>query len=651
MITWFRENLAVIQFYKWYQFLIAFAVAFLSELVYDWLERVLSRRNDSETIGLGKKVRTAFLLFLLYIIICSILLACAVLFYCFAQKNLSLYLKTAEVVVKQYGIELIVIFLTVKILTAFKDHWRTPEKVLLAIILTIVITVSPFLVSYQNDHIGLERAVLNALQEMPYPFAARFYDPDHQLKIAPADDPAASDTSEVQEIPDGTTVGLSFDTLMKNAQICYRQGYNERCQIYVDAAYALYEQGERGTDSFYLGLMWFYKGYFEDSAEYYYRAGQIYEDDSSYNNAALCYIDAYEVEPTELYIERALYSTLHSEDGLPSNYHRLLLSLQSTHSGDIPYLVDLCNKYPDDYITQIVGMTRMVMEGNTDYQSILNRFSVEQSPKLLILNHYLRASEYLSPTYIEVEELYNSEPDLFDVEDKINYAWMLYSDKQYGKAYSVAADAAVGDFDSMEVTMPAEGYLLAAEIYLQDPDVGIDADNLYERLSEISGDIGAWQDDESNLRMNMVLVLLAGKTGHTVDFSSLISNAKELFDGRELSIVQEILLARIDYEDGNYLECANRCRKYLETYPSEIMDLSTRELLFLKTDALIELTKENEELREESLKEAAEDMNKIRYSVEDDYIDSLRRLSDIYTYQGNTEELTKVNAILDAYSN
>ena len=136
---------------------------------------------------------------------------------------------------------------------------------------------SPVMITYPTgNRLMIEDLLLEQLREMPFPFVTKFYDAkdfwDIYGYVVPEDE-SNQNNFENEPLPSGETENMSFDELMEAAQICrYRD--EELLKTYLDKAYELYQNGQY-EDNFYVGLMWYYKGEFEESADFYCKGGEV----------------------------------------------------------------------------------------------------------------------------------------------------------------------------------------------------------------------------------------------------------------------------------------------------------------------------------------------------------------------------------------
>lgn len=98
----------------------------------------------------------------------------------------------------------------------------------------------------------------------------------------------------------------------------------------------------------------------------------------------------------------------------------------------------------------------------------------------------------------------------------------------------------------------------------------------------------------------------------------------------EDTIEGALINAQLDYDEGEYQRCRTVCDTLLG---KEGLDTkSLHEIRFLKADALVELAKRenDDDLRMELYLEAKDEMDIVRSDAEEDYLESLRRLKQIY---------------------
>lgn len=528
--------------------------------------------------------------------------------------------------------------------------------------LVFALVMSPLLVTYPSQHTGLEPLLLSEFKGRPYPFVTRFYDPkglagyiingyvgeDDNGKL----NGGQESQDEALEIPTEDPEGMAFVPLMRAASISARLGETERQKMYVDAAYALYEKkqavDEAGNPAWHeIGLMWFYKGSLDKNAEFYYQAGIAYESAEDHGNALICFIPAYLGNPNDVYAEKAIKAFINQDaEDVSKQYTNFLMQLQAQHKGSIPFMDEMRQKYPDNLAIQLVAIMRDIQEGRFSQGDveIVRRFLADEKyywcPKLAIIEAYWGIGKNVD--YKEIYKRYLEYEWIFEPEDKVNLAWMLYMSGEYSKAYSVAATA-TEEQDGNNRLIP-DAYFFAAEICMQDPMLNIDESRLLERMPGKTNLL--WYDENSRIRINIIGVLLSNRIGKSVDFEILASNLKSIFDGASFS--ERMILATADYECGNNQSCVMRCR---EIQASGDFDGNEHRLLFLKADALMAYANEveDQQTRIKLLQEAETDMESIRRTVEDDYIEWLQKLSAIYDcMEDRQNDKIKVDSILEA---
>jgi len=180
---------------------------------------------------------------------------------------------------------------------------------------------------------------------------------------------------------------------------------------------------------------------------------------------------------------------------------------------------------------------------------------------------------------------------------------------------------------------------------MQDSMFVIDETRLLEKMWKNSDSL--WYNENSRLRMDVVSVLLSNRLGKNIDFGLLAENLGNIFDGATVS--ENLILAAAEYENGDYSSCIARCR---EMQAAGIPDEYAHRLLFIKADALMTYANEvdDRQTRTELLDEAEKEMKKIQTAVEDDYIECLRKLSDIYGSMGGRQDnKIRIDIILEAF--
>lgn len=82
----------------------------------------------------------------------------------------------------------------------------------------------------------------------------------------------------------------------------------------------------------------------------------------------------------------------------------------------------------------------------------------------------------------------------------------------------------------------------------------------------------------------------------------------------------------------------------------EVPGKDKHRILFLKTDALLALAEEDPNYKEDYLTQAKEAMEVVQNDVEDDYVNCLKRLRDIYEMSGDDESRNEITERLLQFS-
>lgn len=650
-----KDALATVSFDSWYGFVVSFASALASEFLFSLVRQFIrSRRKKAST---QDQKQSSWLEIAMYILGYALFLMLAVVCYVLIHHSVDLgngamvFDKTLSALWAKYKHELIVLPIVVTVAKRMDRRCSQRIRLLVIVFLIFALALSPLLVTHPSHHTALEPLLLSEFKGMPYPFVTRFYDPDGLARFVAegyvggddGDEPNGDGEGrdELLELPTEDPRDMDFLSLMRAARICSQLGETDRQRIYVDAAYALYEKDravdEAGNPAWgEIGRMWFYKGSLDDNPEFYYRAGDVYESVEDYGNAVICYIPAYLGNPNDAYAEKAISAFIRDNpDNVSRQIDDFVILLQARHAGSIPYMDEMRQRYPDDMAIQLVMIMRDIQEGHfaQDDVETARRFAADPKyfwcPKLAIIEAYWGIEDG-----VDCEGIYDRYMNyewIFEPEDRANLAWMLYMSGEYGKAYSVIASATVNR-DGDNGIIP-DVYYLAAELCMQDSMLHIDESWLMEHMRRET-DL-SWYDENSRIRMNVVGVLLANRLGKSADYGFLGDSLGSLFDGATFS--ERMILATADYECGNYRSCVMRCR---EMQSSDIPEESTHRLLFLKADALMAYANEvdDRQARMELLQEAETDMNAVREAVEDDYIECLKKLSNIYDNMGDRQD-------------
>ena len=164
--------------------------------------------------------------------------------------------------------------------------------------------------------------------------------------------------------------------------------------------------------------------------------------------------------------------------------------------------------------------------------------------------------------------------------------------------------------------------------------LSIDKRKLLDELTTISTE---WYNDDSQLRFQLLTLLLTKKVGMSIDVSEIASKSLSLFAGNEFA--DKLIQATVAFEEHDYNLCRDLCGQMLE------LDLTGKDkhrILFLKTDALLALAEEDPGNKENYLTEAKEAMEVVQNDVEDDYVNCLKRLRDIYEMSGDDESRNEI---------
>lgn len=147
------------------------------------------------------------------------------------------------------------------------------------------------------------------------------------------------------------------------------------------------------------------------------------------------------------------------------------------------------------------------------------------------------------------------------------------------------------------------------------------------------------------LRFQLVSLLVAKKAGISIDVSEIASKSLSLFDGNEFNDI--FIQASLAFEGHDYKRCNDLCGQMLEL---EVPGKDKHRILFLKTDALLALAEEDPNYKEDYLTQAKEAMEVVQNDVEDDYVNCLKRLRDIYEMSGDDESRNEITERLLQFS-
>lgn len=665
-----REFLAAVRFDEWYGVLIAVISSITSELLFVLVSQFGKTRNNEQHFKQQDENRMTFMKICLYIIFYAIFLALSVLAYVVTQ-NIRLgssgiwwnFLNTLKIFWDEYKLIMLIVPIVVKGINLATKGKSQIFRIVTIFILILAMLFSPSMITYPaGNRLMIEPLLLEQLKETPFPFVTRFYDAEHFWDIfgyiEPEDDDSYRNSLANESMPSGETEGMNFDELMRAAEICdYYEEKNLKA-IYLEAAYVLYQK-EKYEDSFYVGLMWFYKGESETKAEFYYKGGEVYERISQYRNAVICYVEAYKIDAIPEYAEKAIecYYQYEKDTGTRSQKDiniiaHLLLLMQGFYEDDIPYLDDFCEMYPNNRAIQTVGIMRHIeagIFGTNDMKTIERLKSQNQNqncPKLMLAEQYYNFIYGKGADIDDIYAGYQQDGEKYEAEDILNLAWFMYMNGEYTRAYKLATDANA----ILESGEMADAYPLIIEIYLQDVESlpPLNGEELVTDSAKAVSDMAPWYSDDGVLRFNLAILLISNRIGLELDLSEVTGQARKFFNGD--TFMEGLIQATLDFEDGNYSDCVERCDQILEM---EVSDVDRHKALFLETDVLIEMAKETSDPEEKVrlLEKAEEAMKAVQKDVEDDYIECLNRLSAIYNDMPDREsERMAINDILQAFN-
>lgn len=679
-----REFLVIVSFEKWYSYFITIVASLVAELIWSIISNktVDSRSIDSlnsiyhaetESRSYAKKCKpfvqwlkdkfkreefTASSV-LIYVLIYIVLILFSIFAYNVSVNGLNFdsFGHQIKAFWDQYAFTMIATPLLIKFVNIIDISSNQGLRRGAVVLLGLLMVFSPFLLSFPERQSAIEPLLLEQFHEMPFPYVTRFYDYYGFWEEARTPFERNGRQSDIDELPDGTTEGLSFDELMENAHTCWNRN-EELLKIYTDTAYQKFENGERGT-SFHIGLMWYYLGYLYSSSEYYANGGVEFESDDDFSNAAISYREAYKIKEEPQYAKEAMemyYRVISSDPSTDDiEYAERFVCYLQEHYNDtsIPYLSEICELVPDNMIMQLVRTLRnisaqSVTEDDIDEMNyFLDTDRFEDNAKLLLARAYCQLVCGETFETDEIYDLYTNDSAFFYPEDNINLAWLMYLNNEYGKAYKLAVEAVnkMPSEDDGNVNIEGllnDAYPLIAEIYLQDDDVAsVNTGRLLEKLIDVDT---SWYDENSRLRFQIMTLLFAAKSGVRVDMSNVASMSLDLFNGE--SFDDRLLQATVAFENEDYENCRNTCLEMLEMDPN---GRDKHRVQFLYTDTLLKLAEADPEKKDEYLAAAEEEMNSVRDDVEDDYVGCLRRLHTIYNLKGETAQRDEIANYLLQY--
>ena len=565
---------------------------------------------------------------------------------------------------REYRWSMVAIPVAVKVLTTVAGERRKRWKVIISIILFIILVGASALVSYPSGSSSMESLILDQFRSMPFPYVTKFYQPDEYWGNAKTwieeDIDEGREPAEEKPLPDGNTDGLTFIQLVDNGLECWNRD-QDLAAIYFNAAYDMFmaksglvntgtaitaSNGSTPTivvnddyPAFKVGMMWYYKGSLDEADYEFALGGTAFSYDKNWLNAARCYRSAYTINYTDQYAIDAveMYHSIENPNQDEINeIGRFLCQMQSHFSADVPYLDELCDRYPDDEVINTVKMMRRIASGQVyeNARSFIDRFREEGNTKVAVVEDYYRLLNGESANDITIDEY----PDdyLYYPEDLVNFGWIAYMQGNYGLAARYATAAKIED------EIIPDAYLLIAEILLQDKDlIGGNGRNLIARLQE--EDL-SFYDQDSKTRFAIDAVLLANRYGVKLESSDIYSLASELFDGENTGDM--LIRARAAFDSAEYERCCDICD---ELRAKELKDAELHEVLFIEADALVEMANDAGDEGEEFLKLALELMREVESDTRNDYVECLKKMHRIYDLLDDEKNRDEVGKILQAF--
>ena len=521
--------------------------------------------------------------------------------------------------ITKYLISIVIVPLITELIDL--DRVNTGIRWVVILFSVLVLIIAPYIFPVRNYDKNVSKLELGGMV-----FTKKFYDINNFRKYAEngygteangqmdTPDDYSDEEEPTKEIED-----MDFTEAVDAMLYYYHTQDYELSEDCMNRAYGLYNNGRDNGDSFYIGLMFWYKGDYEDDGESFYRAGEIFEEIGESYNAAVSYKPAYKYGycnssyALEQYLE-CIRQDVHVEDSIDSYMY-----FYNQEGPEMPFFNDYIDLLPDNLRVQMVGVTSHIENMGDDDLALIDRFisteAYNNCPKLILVKTYYDMTNESWFSLDKIDRLFSKHEEFFDPEDKINYAWMLYLEGKKEKALDVLNRIYDGKDSHIEKT------LLKSVLLLEGTD-GIPADDAkyyyYELLYDT--DFSTRYDNESVLKYNIVKAYLANKIGFKTD-SDEINQA---------------------FVSGDYQNCVSLCDDMISH------GHSSKNILMLKADALLHLIEDApEEEKEELFQKAEETVLELKGTVSVDYVDTMKLLRDLYRQMPDREtEFVEADEIL-----
>lgn len=372
-------------------------------------------------------------------------------------------------------------------------------------------------------------------------------------------------------------------------------------------AYGLYIVGQDNGVDDDIGMMYWYKGSYEDSGEDYYTAGETFARAGNTYNAVVSFMPAYDHGycDSDLPVEYLLKSI--REGTNIENCVDYFLELFNAEGTKMPHFDEFIVLLPNNLRVQMVGLNAHEITGEDMkvVKSFQSDGQYKNCPKLMIAEGYYNVANgmwYNTPTK-ELQEILETHEEFFCPEDKINLGWLFFLKGEVDMAMTV--------IDGLSYT---EADLLKTAIYLQGTDVRNIKDVYYDLAFDI--EFKSWYDDSSILKYDLLKAHLANAIGYRTE-SDDINDA---------------------YVSGNYKQVLDLCNKSIER------GHDNTSILILKADALIHMIENDED---ELYEETEKTIKQVTDTLGTDYMNAMSRLRNLYMMMPDREtEFSDVDKIL-----
>lgn len=518
-----------------------------------------------------------------------------------------------------------------------RKGWKVTVSILLVIALA---TASYYTKVIPTAVYPMADEILSELRASTFPFETEIQDVEHfrwMVSEGYVEKEESIDNSNGETEPPAE-IDLDIDSLnLHQLLICiyyWRWVEEERSYPYIDRAYDLCQTTTQ-DNRYDVAEMWYYHAWrynhdeyinaaneFISIQNYWQAAGSLwqYYDESADANRYFdlfldCVIRGLEEDTNGLVYVDAYYSKMYS--------HYIL----DEHTDDLDLI---CAAAPDDVFLNVLAiLQRIDRASDTDKEKVeqyLAKADFASCPKILLISQYF-GNERLDAVY----NLFVTHPEYFEVEDRINLAWLFYDKGDFKVAYAITRDT-------------PEDVLIRSEAYIQDETAfsNNDLSSLYTEVQEVLHEYGDDLSDQYYSRLMLVKVILEGKLGFEPDYAGLSKSCREVFDSG--STTGRFIIASLEKEDENYEGASILCDELInDLSPSDSL---YHRVLFLKTDILIGLASENTENAQGYYDEAVTILEALRENVESDYVSCLERLHELYGFLGRDSDKARIETLL-----